>query len=261
MSEQTARLLAPLELAGLNIVVHAAPEFGATAADAAAICQALLDCVGPHGTIVMPAFTYTRTLLVPGATPVPFHSDLPVSEDVGAVAEAFRKLPAVLRSSHPSHSFTAIGRQAGLVLSTQRDNNPLGPIKKLNVMRGHVLLLGTTLRDCTALHLAEETAPLPYLGRGSAVRINVGGYQERVVVEQVPGCSAAFDRLEERLDPTQVVSTALPQGLARKIPIRYLVRLAAAALANDPAALICERADCPSCTVKRAAVRDSSHAA
>ena len=157
----------------------------------------------------MPAFTYEETLVGESASPVPFHPDLPVSASVGLIAETFRRLPGVLRSNHPSHSFTAYGRQARAVLSTQRDNNPLGPIKKLNVMRGHVLLLGAALRSCTAIHLAEENSPVAYLGRSTAVRINAGGYEERVVLEHLPGCDRAFDRLEARLDPDQVLTAPL----------------------------------------------------
>jgi hypothetical protein len=111
------------------------------------------------------------------------------------------------------------------------------------------------------LHIAEEAAAPAFLARKTAMRINAAGHRERVVLEQVPGCSVAFDRLEDRLDPCQVVSTLLPQGTGRKIPIRYVVRLAAMALADDPSAFICSRPDCASCNAKRAAIRDRSNAA
>jgi aminoglycoside N3'-acetyltransferase len=262
-TEEIIRLLQPLQLSGQDIIVHCSPVvFGLSEQDALPICEALIELVGSRGTILVPTFTHPETLLGDAPTPVPFFGNLPVSDENGALGEAFRTLPGVVRSNHPSHSFAAHGQRAALVLSTQRDNNPLGPIKKLNVMRGHALLLGTTLCTCTAVHIAEEAAPPAFLARKTAMRINAAGYRERVVLEQVPGCSVAFDRLEERLDPGQVVSTALPAGTARKMPIRYVVRLAAAALADDPSALICDRPDCVSCDAKRAAVRgDRSNAA
>jgi aminoglycoside 3-N-acetyltransferase len=250
-----ARALAALEVEGLDVVVHAdLCGDGLDEAGAVASCEVLIEHVGPNGTIVMPAFTYEETLVGESAAPIPFHPDLPVSPGVGLIAETFRRLPGVLRSNHPSHSFTAYGRQARAVLSTQRDNNPLGPIKKLNVMRGHVLLLGTSLRSCTAIHLAEESSPLAYLGRSTAVRINAGGYEERVVLEHLPGCERAFDRLEARLDPEQVVTAPLGSELARKIPVRHLVRLAAAALAENPEIFMCEDPACRGCALKRAAL-------
>lgn len=250
-----ARALAALEVEGLDVVVHA--DLSGEVLDeagAVATCETLIERVGPNGTIVMPAFTYEETLAGESAAPVPFHPDLPVSASIGLIAETFRRLAGVLRSNHPSHSFTAYGRQARTVLSTQRDNNPLGPIKKLNVMRGHVVLLGASLRSCAAIHLAEESAPLAYLGRGTAVRINAGGYEERVVLEHLPGCNRAFDRLEGRLDPEQVVTAPLGSEVARRMPVRYVVQLAAATLAENPEVFVCENPACRGCALKRAAL-------
>jgi aminoglycoside 3-N-acetyltransferase len=261
-TDEIIRILQPLHLSGQDVVVHGTPAaFGLSNDDASQVCEALIEAVGSRGTLLIPTFTHLDTLLGDAPSPVPFYANLPVSDVNGVLGEAFRSLAGVVRSNHPSHSFAAHGQKAALVLSTQRDNNPLGPIKKLNVLRGQALLLGTTLRSCTALHLAEEAAPAAFLARKTAMRINAAGYRERVILEQVPGCSDAFDRLEERLDPAQVVSSELAAGRARKIPIRYVVRLAATALADDASALICSRPDCVSCNAKRAAIRDRSNAA
>ena len=261
-TEEIIRLLQPLQLSGQDIVVHGSPAvFGLSDDHAPLVCEALIEAVGSRGTVVVPTFTHQDTLLGDAPSPVAFYANLPVSEENGVLGEIFRRFPGVVRSNHPSHSFAAHGHKAALVLSTQRDNNPLGPIKKLNVMRGQALLLGVTLRFCTALHIAEEAAAPAFLARKTAMRINAAGHRERVVLEQVPGCSVAFDRLEDRLDPNQVVSTPLPAGTGRRIPIRYVVRLAATALADDASALICSRPDCVSCNAKRAAIRDRSNAA
>ncbi|MFQ5665367.1 MAG: AAC(3) family N-acetyltransferase [Candidatus Binatia bacterium] len=264
--DELAHLLENLGLRGNHIVVHASlSSFGDVEGGASTVCGVLLEVVGASGTVLMPAFTYAETLGGPaagslvasagGATsgPVPFHSDVSVSREIGVIAETFRHWPGVLRSSHPTHSFCAWGRRAREVLSTQRDNNTLGPLKKLNVLQGHVLLLGTTLQSVTAIHLAEEQAAAAYLGRRVAVRVNAAGYAERVVLENVPGCSVAFIKLEERLDPAKVRSVALPRGTARKIPVRHLVQLATTLLASDPQAFACERPGCASCAAKREA--------
>jgi aminoglycoside 3-N-acetyltransferase len=249
------QVLDGLALEGSNLLVHAQfPPPDLDDAEAAFLCHALLERLGPHGTIVMPAFTSSETILRPDRPAVAFHPDLAVSRGIGSVAETFRRLPNVLRGNHPSHSFAAFGPQARAVLSTQRDSNPLGPVKKLNVLRGDVVLIGAPLSACTAIHLAEETAPHAYLGRATALRINAGGYEERVVVERIPGCSRAFDRLDGRLDPAQVTSVASADLAARRISIRYLVQLASAALAEDPAAFACDDPGCSSCARKRAAV-------
>jgi aminoglycoside N3'-acetyltransferase len=250
-----AQLLAPLELHDNNVIVHATlSSFGSTGVTPLLICEALIESVGPTGTLVMPAFTYTDTLFVDGTAPVAFRPESPVCPEVGVIAETFRTLPGVLRSSHPSHSFASYGRHARDVLSTQRDNNPLGPIKKLNLLQGYVLLLGAGLRTATVCYLAEEMAPFRYLQRGSGLRMNASGFEERVVLEIVPGCGRGFEQLESRIDAEQVLSAPLPSGTARKLPIRYLVRLATDALQDDPLVFVCDRTDCRSCAAKRAAV-------
>jgi aminoglycoside 3-N-acetyltransferase len=251
--DEIVRLLEGLGLRGNQVVVHASlSSLGRVDGGASTLCAALLDVVGDGGTILIPAFTYAETLSGHTAgRPVAYHPDLPVSREIGAVAEAFRHLPGVLRSSHPTHSFCAWGRQAREALSTQRDNNPLGPLKKLNVVQGQVLLLGTSLQAATAIHLAEERVGAPSLTRRTALRVNAAGYAERVVLENVPGCHLGFGKLEQHLDPAKVRAVGLAHGAARKIPIRYLVQLATAALEHDPHALSCDRPECDSCVAKR----------
>ena len=244
-----------LQLRGANVVVHTKiSALGLDREDAPWLCEAILARVGHSGTAVMPAFTASKTLLDPERPAIAFHPDLPVSPEIGVVAETFRRLPVVLRSNHPTHSFTACGPQARVVLSTHRDNTSLGPIKKLNVMQGDVLLFGAPMEACSTIHLAEETAPYPYLGRATALRINTAGYEERVIVERLPGCGRMFGRLETYLDPDQELSVNLGNVVVRKIPVRYLVRLAHAALTEDPAFFVCEDAACRSCARKRAAI-------
>jgi aminoglycoside 3-N-acetyltransferase len=263
--DEIRHLFDALKLRADRIAVHASlSSFGRVDGGADAVCQALIDSVGPDGTILMPAFTYAETLgeqfeANAEARKVPrtaaFHPELPVSREIGAIAEAFRRMPGAMRSNHPTHSFSAWGRDARAVLSTQRDNNLLGPLKKLNVMRGHIVLLGTTLAAATAIHLAEEQLRMPYLERRTAVRINAAGYDERVVLENVPGCSRGFAHLEDVLDVHKTLAVSLPHGSARKIPIRYLVTLAAKRLEDEPTIFICDDPACVSCEGKKTALR------
>lgn len=255
--EDVVRLLGALGLRGNTVVVHASlSSFGQLEGGARSLAEALLVAVGETGTVLMPAFTYAETLPsgMQGSGALAFHRDMPASREIGTTAEAFRLLPGVLRTDHPTHSFAAWGRQAREILSTQRDNNLLGPLKKLNVYQGQVLMLGTTLATCTAVHLAEERLRMPYLERRTALRINAAGYEERVVLENVPGCSVAFLRLEDCLDPTRVRSLPLVHGSARKVPVRHLVTVATLALENDRTAFVCPREDCASCAAKLSAL-------
>lgn len=257
--QELVRLLQALGIAGNHLIVHSSlSSFGHLEGGARALSESLMEVVTELGTVVMPAFTCRHTMIPATMTPqgkraTAFHSDLPVDPELGIVAEEFRRIPGVLRSNHPTHSFAAWGRQARDVLSTQRDNNPLGPLKKLNVVQGQLLLLGPTLQAASPIYLAEEGQGAPYLRRATALRLNAAGYEERVVVENMPGCSTAFAKLEERLDPAKIKVLALDRGTARKIPIRYLVNLAAKLLADDPTFLICNDPGCSGCSGKREA--------
>src|SRR5262245_9442200 len=166
-SEEVKEVLKPLRLEGEHFIVHSSlSAFGDVEGGPAAVSRALMELVTEAGTLLMPAFTYTETLLPLAphrARAASYHLDLPVSREIGAIPEAFRRLPGVVRSSHPTHSFAAWGRQARQVLSTQRDNNLLGPLKKLNLMQGYSLMLGTQLHSATAIHLAEERSGVRYL--------------------------------------------------------------------------------------------------
>lgn len=265
--QELVRLLQSLGVAGNHLVVHTAlSSFGQVDGGARALCEALMEAVTEMGTVVMPAFTSHRTVIPasgapPTKRPTAFHSDLAVDPELGTVPEDFRRIPGVLRSNHPTHSFAAWGRQAREVLSTQRDNNPLGPLKKLNVVQGQLLLLGTSAQAASPVYLAEEGLGSPYLRRYTALRLNASGYEERVVVENVPGCNVAFAKLEDRLDPSKVKSVPLVRESARKIPIRYLVNLAARLLADNPSIFICDNAECPGCAGKREATANLPAAA
>ena len=77
---------------------------------------------------------------------------------VGAVAEAFRSFPGVLRSAHPSCSFTAWGRDASGVVDGHAVGPAFGensPLARLYERDARVLLLGVGHAANTSLHLAE----------------------------------------------------------------------------------------------------------
>ncbi len=248
LTEKAATQLQQLPIAGKNVLVDAAFE---QRKDAEMFNNLVRAAVGSTGTIVMPAFTNTWTLLDEAPSPVPYHQDLPLSSPVGMVAEAFRKQPGALRSGHPSHSFTALGHRAHDVLSTNRDNNPLGPVKKLNVMNGASLLAGLPLSRCTAIHLAEALALPEIRFRSTAKRINLAGYEERVVVERLPSCTIGYDRLESVVGDATLTSVVIERQSIRLFELRPLVRACIAAIALEPRLLLCGKTECPTCVVRQ----------
>jgi len=164
---------------GEVLLVHSSlSALGWVAGGAQSVVAALLDAVGPTGTIVMPA--QSGQLSDPAAwqaPPVPAHwvapardalpafdRDLTPSRGMGAVVECFRALPATVRSGHPTLSFVANGPAARAIVADHPLHPGLGdgsPLGRLHDLGAHVLLLGVGHHANTALHLAEHRADWP----------------------------------------------------------------------------------------------------
>lgn len=122
------------------------------------VVDALLEAVGPSGTVMVPTFNH-------GAAEI---FDVNTTPSVnGAVTEALRKRPQARRSIHPTHPYAAIGPLAEeltrehLDLLTFDQRSPLG---KLATFGGSVLLLGVDMTCNTAAHIGETMARVPCLG-------------------------------------------------------------------------------------------------
>ena len=123
--------------------------------------DALVAVVGSRGTVVMPAFTWGR---YHAAERVVFDmAGDDVRQEVGLIAEIFRRRPGVRRSLHVCHSVTAIGPQADAVMGDGVNAFGRGStFEALYKLAAVCLLLGVGFNACTALHAAEEIVQVPY---------------------------------------------------------------------------------------------------
>lgn len=165
--------------AGQTVMVHSSlSRLGYVAGGAHAVVLALLEAVGPAGTLVMP--THSGDLSDPAGwrrPPVPEHWWAPIraampafdpaltpTRHMGAIAECFRHIEEVRRSDHPTVSAAAMGPNAAALVSGHELAFGLGessPQARLYDLDGRILLLGVSHANDTSLHLSEYRAEVP----------------------------------------------------------------------------------------------------
>jgi aminoglycoside 3-N-acetyltransferase len=118
----------------------------------------ILDWVGGGGTLVMPSFSYHNdknnpwfALQTPGKT--------------GILTEKFRAHPAALRSIHPIHSVTAVGKFAEFLtgdieLTSFGEKSPFAKLIDMNAL--NIALGAEFIGGATFLHFIEEKFNVPY---------------------------------------------------------------------------------------------------
>jgi aminoglycoside 3-N-acetyltransferase len=200
---------------GDTVLVHSSlSALGWVAGGPVAVVGALLDALGPDGTLAMPSFTGDLSEpsqwqhppvpeswwpIIRSQTPA-FDPLLTPTRMMGRVAETFRTWPGTRRSAHPQSSVAALGPQAEFITAQHPLEDSMGersPFARLYDLNAWVLLLGTDRNS--SLHLAEHRSGLRgYVKQGAPVTIN----GERVWAEfgdldydddSFPAVKAAFE--------------------------------------------------------------------
>ena len=151
------RIAADLRRLGVQpgdvLMIHSSlRSMGHVVGGAPTVVDALLEVLGPAGTLVGPSFNY-ETALDPN-----FVLDLPnTPSDMGAIADEIRRRAGNNRSRHLTHSLSAIGPQAETIVNADgktawSSDGPLGTVFTLD---GRFLLLGVTYQAFTACHVLE----------------------------------------------------------------------------------------------------------
>jgi len=215
---------------------------GVVAGGPQAVVQALLDVLGPAGTLVVPTHTSENTdpatwqhppvpeqwwepirRQAPGFDP----ARTPASRWMGRLAELVRTWPGALRSNHPHVSFAAVGARAAEIVAGHRLDDALGessPLGAVYRLKGKVLLLGCGHDSNTSLHLAEwrQSNP-PRHETGASIRQS-DGPGRWVTWTDVHEDEEDFDVIGAQFDATGSVRIGrVGKSPARLMPQRELV--------------------------------------
>lgn len=194
-------------------MVHASVRaVGPVTGGANVIVQALLDAIGPDGTIL--AYVDFEPFYEDHDVEVPVFDKriARAARDHGVLHEILRTWPGAFRSDHPDAGVVAIGRRAAWMTSEHPFHYGYGegsPYDKALQANVQVLLLGAPRDTITLLHCAEHHARIP---------------DKRVVRYRrlMPGPEAPAWVTFEEFDTAEPVSDLLPADCFDRIVTAYL---------------------------------------
>ena len=140
---------------------------------AVTLILALQEVLTKEGTLIMPSHSadlsdpkdWTQPAVpedwweIIKETMPPFDQTHTPTYEIGVVPEVFRNFRSVVRSYHPTCSFSAWGKKAEKIIEKHSLDHGFGdksPLNKIFSLNGHILLIGVTHESNTSLHLAEE---------------------------------------------------------------------------------------------------------
>ncbi len=226
---------------GDHVFVHAAlSSLGSVAGGADTVIDALLQVVGPDGTVVVPAFESDDEVFDTGKS----------QTHLGALPQAFWKRKDAFRSRHPLASVAAIGAKAEWLIKDHVEAKTAHgkgtPYYRLCELGGKILLLGVDLDRCTFLHTAETLAHSPYLRPTKGSFIDSTGKTRTKTWPLFAGPHRNFIGLQKWLDQIGLMrKTTIGSCVARSMPCRELLETLLERLKTEPSLFITDNPSLP----------------
>lgn len=199
---------------GRSILVHSSFKALACPGTPDDVVDALLDAVGPSGTLAVPTHTWD---IVNARQPI--FDVLLTPSHVGAITECVRRRPDAVRSLHPTHSVAAIGRRAvELTIGHERDETPCSrtsPYGRNVEWDGLIVMLGVSLLYNTTFHGVEEWTGMPWVFapgvKEDLYTIDADGQRIHVPSFRHAGQDRAFEETQLVLEHEGIMK-AIPWG-------------------------------------------------
>jgi len=213
-----------------------------------AFIDALLEAVGPDGTIIMNTFT-PNFPLAEVASDYIFDSKS-ARAYTGLIPETLRRRQNSIRSEHPTTSFTALGKLAKYLTEDHDANaHPYLPLSKLASVNGKYLTIGIGNNLVAIRHEAQREAGLfdivpMFLG----VKFRGRDGQLKIFVWRNPPCTSRLPELAPELEKRGIVKNS-KIGMAYSIlgSAREIIDSIAAMLRQNPTLNLCSDMHCLWC--------------
>lgn len=209
--------------------------------------------ITPAGSLVMPVFTYC--FKKSDHLHEIFDQHLSVSK-VGAVSEVFRKMPGIIRTASPTHSFALWGKVTGHIGADNNPTSPLGNESVLNWFAGqpdaYIFLLGVSFSSMSFGHYIEIKSGLLWKNCSPWKHLNIleigvssaGEYQ----LQEIPGCSKSFINFENYLKSKARIIPFIKGELSSYfVPVELMLTEGIEYFKSRPEALLCPLGSCAAC--------------
>jgi aminoglycoside 3-N-acetyltransferase len=232
--------------AGMDILAHSSlSSFGYVQGGADAVIDALIEAVGPQGTVLVPTLTGSEALSADN--PPLFDRDTTPCW-TGRIPQAFLQRCGAIRSQHPTHSVAAIGARAqALTKEHEFSITPCGPDSpygRLAQTGGHILLLGVTHSVNTTFHHVEEIVGVPYHMQPGWVAAQVRTSDQVRTIHLMLhryGPHRCFERMEPVFRERGIQRDGqIGQATVRLIDAHRMVEITRRALLQDPTILLAQ---------------------
>jgi len=259
----TEQIEADLQALGLKhgdiVMMHAAmSKIGRVEGGPQAVLEAILEVLGPDGTLMVPTFSYSYDKRDVAEA---FDKRTTPSCNNGVLADTLWKRPDAYRSDHAAYSVAAVGARAAEMTQDHPIEQPVGegsPLHRLLQAGGHVLLLGVGQDKNTLVHTAEALSGVGYTvvpfkeSWGRSLRIKTAEGEILVPQREFSGCSYGFPVLEPVLQQKGLMKPGrVGQAACQFFRAQDLVNTVLEVLQQKPDVLLCHREECEACTNRR----------
>ena len=259
--------LEDLGLAGPGLVaLHSSlGSLGWVRGGAEGVVEAILEALGPGGTLMAPTFTHCFAPRdgAPRDRQGPFDVAR-VPSTVGRISEALRLHPGAMRSVHPIHSVAAFGPLAPTLTAGHELTSDFGaesPYGRVIAGNGTIVLLGVGQCANSIVHALEDLLDMPYLAREEALLHRPDGVRTVFTCQKCPiGHRDFYSREASKWNDAIQAAGVIRHGKLGRADVQIMqaarfAEVGMALLRATPDLLLCDDAECAFCRWAKERIR------